>query len=185
MSILLFNIGVPMIFSSLPVMVVALLPIIFIETYSLYLSLEATFWRAFTVETVANLISTFIGIPVAWFLLVVIQQITGGGKAYGANSFFKQLLAVTWQSPWLMPYENHLRWMVPVARMVLLVPFFFASWLCEYLVIKYFFAETKRSDLIGIVRNANLLSYGLLGLYLLGQHLAFLLKLRDDHLKQS
>lgn len=174
-----------MIFSSLFVMIAALLPVILIEAYSLYAAAEITFWRALTIETVANLISTLIGIPVAWFLLFVLQILTGGGTAYGINTFFKQFLAVTWQSPWLIPYERHLRWMIPVARMVLLIPFFFASWLCEYLVIKYLFAETGSLELSRIIRNANLLSYGLLFLYLFGQHLAFLVKLGSEPLKES
>ena len=184
MSILLFNVGVPMIFSSLPMMIIALLPIILLESFSFYSALEINFWRAFTIETVVNLISTFIGIPIAWLLLVGLQLITGGGSAYGINTFPKQILAVTWQSPWLVPYQNHLRWMIPVARMVLLIPFFFASWFCEYLVIKYLFDDMNNNGLNYIVRNANLLSYGLLGLCLLGQHLAFLLKLNQDYQNQ-
>ena len=180
MSILLFNMGVPMIFSSLPMMIIALLPIIFLEAFSFYSALELNFWRALKIETVANLTSTFIGIPIAWLLLVGIQLITGGGSAYGINTLPKQFLAVTWQSPWLMPYQNNLRWMIPVARIVLLIPFFFASWFCEYLVIKYLFDDINSNGLSYTVRDANLLSYGLLGLYLLGQHLAFLLKLNQD-----
>jgi hypothetical protein len=43
-----------------------------------------------------------------------------------------------------------------------MVPFFFASWLVEYLVAKWFLASSTPLGLSAAVRTANLVSYGLL-----------------------
>ncbi len=47
-----------------------------------------------------------------------------------------KVIAVTWQAPWLIPYESDFHWMMPVAGLVLLIPFFFVSWWSEYFVAR-------------------------------------------------
>jgi hypothetical protein len=79
-----------------------------------------------------------------------------------------KVLAVTWQAPWLIPYEEDLNWMIPVAGLVLLIPFFFASWWSEYFVSKKL-NETLPPTVLRIkVRNANLITYSLLAAWPLG-----------------
>ena len=125
-----------MIFPALPVMLVALLPIIIVEALVLRRFLTTSLSTATVAAGIANLASTFVGVPVAWFLLVAVQLLTGGDRAYGLSTPLRKVLAVTWQSPWLIPYERSLYWMIPTAGLVLLVPFFFASWYVEYLVTR-------------------------------------------------
>ena len=55
-----------------------------------------------------------------WFRVVA----TGGGRAFGIDSSWQRVFAVTVQAAWLIPYESELNWMVPLAAIVLLVPFF-------------------------------------------------------------
>ena len=155
----------PMIFVTLPVMVLALLPIIIIEAALALPYLKLPFRRLLKGSAIANLVSTFIGIPAAWFVLVVIQMITGGGRAYGLLTPASKFLAVTWQAPWLIPYQQDLNWMIPAATLVLLVPFFFASWWVEYLVMKRIFHDTDKKILRRAVRNINFLSYSGLAFY--------------------
>jgi hypothetical protein len=58
---------------------------------------------------------------------------------------------------------------VPVATLVLLVPFFFASWLIEYWVSRLFARETDKKTLNRAVLAANLVSYAFLaGVVLIG-----------------
>jgi hypothetical protein len=104
---------------------------------------------------------------VTWVALVAIQLCTGGGMAYGINSPLTKFLAVTWQAPWLIPYEPELKWMIPSATLFLLVPFFFVSWWIEYRVEKRLLKEIDQTQLNAAVRNANLVSYGLLALIVL------------------
>jgi hypothetical protein len=71
-------------------------------------------------------------------------------------------------SAWIAPPENHL-WEVPCAVLALLVPFFFASYGSEYLVMSHMLAlpdddtSSRTSHSIRIaVRNANLVTYGIM-----------------------
>ncbi len=98
-------------------------------------------------------------------LLVVIQMITGGGSSYGLNTALTKVLAVTWQAPWLIPYESDLHWMIPVSGLVLLIPFFFVSWWSEYFVSKKLIKNVESQTIKIAVRNANLITYGMLTLW--------------------
>ena len=160
------NIGVPMIFVTLPTMVIALLPIIILEALLALPTLKLPYRKLLKCFSIANLVSTFVGIPVAWFLLVVLQMVTGGGGAHGLSSPVARLLAVTWQAPWLIPYESDLVWMIPAATLVLLVPFFFASWWVEYLVAKRVLPDADKIVLRRSLRNVNFLSYSGLAFYI-------------------
>lgn len=116
---------------------------------------------------IANLVSTLIGIPITWFLLAMIQMLTGGGGGYGLSTFTTRILAVTWQAPWLMPYRGNIHWMAPIAALVLLIPYFFVSWWIEYLIAKRICKDIDKKILIRAIRNVNFLSYGGLGVYTL------------------
>ncbi|MBI3353090.1 MAG: hypothetical protein HY036_10995 [Nitrospirae bacterium] len=148
--------GVPMIFITFPSMLIALIPIIIIESIvmSRYLSLATG--RSLKAASIGNIVSTVIGIPLTWLLLVILQLLTGGGSAYGLNGPFKKFLAITWQAPWLIPYESELYWMIPAATLILLVPFFFASWLIEYKVEKRLLSDIAADRVNRAVRDANL-----------------------------
>jgi hypothetical protein len=158
------DIGVPMIFVTLPYMIIALVPVILLETIVLARKLGVA--PKFVVKTVsiANTVSTIIGIPITWFLLVVVEIVTGGGAAYGIDTFRQRFLAVTWQAPWLIPYDSELHWMIPAATLVLLAPFFFASWLIESKVAGRFLKEYPEGAVRRGMLAANGLSYLLLGL---------------------
>jgi hypothetical protein len=167
MTFLLFNAGVPMIFPSLHLMVLALLPIIILEALYLYVSLNISFSDALKNMGIGNVVSTFIGIPITWLLLVIMTYLTGGGSIYQINTPLKKLAVVVVQSAWLAPYGRNLRWMIPAAGLVLLIPFFFVSWFFEYWVVSYLLENIELIASNQAVRNANLLSYALLGGYLL------------------
>ena len=102
------NAGLPMLFLAMPVFLISLLPIIAIEAFYISKSLNLTIKESLKIVSISNVFSTVVGIPLTWFLLVVVQMLTGGGGAYGLNSFMGKVLAVTWQAPWLIPYEQDL-----------------------------------------------------------------------------
>ena len=162
------NVGVPMLFVSWGAMLLALLPIIVIETCILSMQLGLSLGSSIKVAAIANGVSTLIGIPVAWFLLVLAQMFTGGGSAYGLDTAWKKFLAVTWQAPWLIPYEDDLDWMVPSAGLALLVPFFFASWWIEAWVVSYYVHIPGQVAVSHAVLIANQVTYGILALLGLG-----------------
>jgi hypothetical protein len=147
-----------------PSMCIALIPIILIEVWVLRKSLHVSFKDAFWSTSIANLVSTLIGIPIAWLLLVALEIWTGGGGVpnHGIDSIYTRFLMVTWEAPWLLPSEEEFYWMVPTATLVLLIPFFYASWFIEFWVIKFFYKEIKPLDLKRIEFKMNLYSYGFL-----------------------
>ncbi len=162
------NIGLPMIFITLPWMVLSLIPVIAVEGHICSRRLNLTAGKAIKVTTASNLTSTFIGIPVSWGILVALQMLTGGSGSQGIDTVLGKLLAVTWQAPWLIPYEKELYWMVPSAGMVLMLPYFFASWLVEYQVSRRLLPDKDRRDVKRTVLYANLASYALLELVIAG-----------------
>lgn len=158
------DIGVPMIFITLPSMLVALLPVIQVEAFVLGRKLGVAHRTVIKAVSIANIVSTIIGIPVTWFLLVLVEMFTGGGGAYGIETTKQRFLAVTWQAPWLIPYEHDLDWMIPAATLFLLIPFFFASWLIEERIVRAFLKESDPRSVKRGMFAANGASYLLLGL---------------------
>ncbi len=159
------NAGVPMIFLVMPALALSLIPIIIIEAIYLSKKLQLQEKEAIKTATASNLLSTIVGVPLTWVILVLIQMITGGGSAYGIDTLFDKALAVTWQAPWLIPYEPELNWMVPVAGLVLLVPFFFVSWWSEYFITKKMHKNIEPILVKAHVLRANLITYSLLSLW--------------------
>ncbi len=177
--VLLFNMGVPMIMPTMFFMVLALVPIVLIETFYLARRLGISFSSAVGSVAYANVISTIVGLPFTWFVLFLIQIVTGGTSRYDLESFSGKVIFVTLQAPWLPPLDHAEFWVFHGAALFLLIPFFFATWLIEYLVMTTklvrkivethptieFSAAGKM--LSQAVRNANLLSYGLIAMLLI------------------
>ncbi len=162
------NAGVPMLYLAMPAFLFSLVPIIGIETVYISKGLELSLGQSLKTVSISNLVSTIIGIPLTWCLLAAIQMISGGGGAYGIDSVVGKILAVTWQAPWLMPYENDMNWMIPLAGLILLVPFFFASWWSEFFVTKKMNCSLPLQKVKRKVRNANLVTYTLLAAWPVG-----------------
>lgn len=167
-SVAYANAGVPMLFLAMPAFVISLVPIIAIETIYVKKGLKLSFGKALKTVSVSNVVSTVVGIPLTWALLFLVQIVTGGGGAYGVDTTIGKILAVTWQAPWLIPYPEDLNWMVPTAGLVLLVPFFFASWWSEYLVSRKMLKTLPTQLIKAKVCNANLITYSLLAAWPIG-----------------
>ena len=158
----------------LPGMVTCLIPIIIIESWYCHRSLKLPYRRALKVMSIVNLESTLFGIPMAWIAWVLIEGIVGlvlyflGENLHVAipNSF-GILFNVTIGAAWLAPVESQAYWMVPTASFVLLIPFFYVSWLLERSLARRFLQEYTHEDINRATFTANLYSYGLLGMILL------------------
>ena len=151
--------GVPMVFVTYPAMLVALFPVILLEAAifqrRLLLGYRQVAWRV----GVANAVSTVIGFPLTWFLMAALQLLTRGAYAYGISTWWSKALAVTWQSPWLIPYEKELYWMVPTAALVGLIPAFLASVFIEGHILKRLFKVTDAATTWKLTWKANGVSY--------------------------
>ena len=153
------NVGVPMVFITLPYMIISLIPVILNEAYIVLKILVLPYLRSCKIMTISNLVSTLIGIPITWIILVLLEIFTVGDRALGLGEPATRLMSVTWQAPWLIPYESNLYWMIPSATLTLLVPFFLASWSIEYHVSKMLLRKTDKRILNSAIFNANLTTY--------------------------
>jgi hypothetical protein len=158
------NIGMPMIFFAVPMMLLALLPIALVESWVLARVCGIVKGEAWRGALQANLWSTLVGIPIAWFVLALAQMLSGGSKAWGMDTPLDRLAAVTLQAPWLIPYKEHSAWMVPAASLVLLVPFLLASVWVEYVMLCRRWGKEQRRLFFGVLL-ANIASYALLAAF--------------------
>lgn len=120
--------GVPMIFLSFPVMLVALLPIIFLEGCIYKRKLETAFKDSLSSSAAANALSTLGGFPLAWGLLLIVELITTGGRCGpGFDTLPKTIWTAIVESAWLCPWQDPLYRLIPVAFINSLVVAFFLS----------------------------------------------------------
>jgi hypothetical protein len=159
------DVGLPMIFLGFPFMLLAFVPVCLIEMLVFSRRMKVPFIKLGKPVVVANLVSTLVGYPLSWLLLLALELLTTRGKAFGLASLWSKVIAVVFQSAWLVPYENDLRWMVPAAGIVGLVPAFFLSIWIESKVLNRF-STPPTTFLPSDVRQANLQSYALLLLIL-------------------
>ncbi|MFA6547120.1 MAG: hypothetical protein WCS99_22070 [Limisphaerales bacterium] len=162
MTPLFANAGVPMILPQLYLMGLALIPVVLIE--SLFVCRIPSLKYTETVKGVAfaNITSTLVGIPIAWVLMLGLETITTGGFALGMKTPLTMLAAVTLQAAWLIPYEEHLYWMIPAAATTLLVPSFVISVFIERFCLFRRWKHIDRPLVSRGVFRANVYSYLLL-----------------------
>jgi hypothetical protein len=140
-TVLLADAGLPMIAVTFPGMILLLLPVIAIEAVVLRLRLSLPLQRALKVSGVANVVSMLAGIPATWFVLTLCEMgfmaaadaLTNPARSQ--DSAMERIVAVIVTAPWLPPPEGGL-WRVPLAILILLVPFFLVSVWVEGLVAK-------------------------------------------------
>ena len=157
------NIGVPMIAVFLPALWLSLVPVIFVEAWVIARWLPLTPRRAVSGAAIGNVLSTLIGIPVMWMFLAT-GQLVLAGTARGLSSIGAKTYAVTVQAPWLIPYEEDLKWMIPTALIVLAVPAYALSVLIEWRCLLPFVDQTHKAKTLRVVATANAASYAALAL---------------------
>lgn len=152
------NVGIPMLMVHMPVLLIALLPVVYIETRWIERSSKLPETNLLLPVFLANLVSTLVGVPLTWLALVVIQLATVGGGV-----LHNPVYDVTLQSPWLLPDEKHLGWKVPIAALVL-CPFFYAiSALIESRMLRKPLRNVGIENSSRIVWTANAITYALIG----------------------
>ena len=159
---ILANVGLPMIFPQFVLMTSALVPVVLVEALVVRRRLRMHFGLAVRDTALANIVTTLLGVPLAWGAMLALQILTTGGTAWGIATPATKLASVTLQAAWLIPYEEHLHWMVPAASVVLLIPSFFISVLLERWVLRRLWAGRDRASVNQTVWSANLASYALL-----------------------
>lgn len=163
------NIGIPMIFVTFPGMLLALLPIIAIESkiHFRYFSFDKI--RIIKYTALTNSVSTIFGIPVAWLIHTALFLLFGHvySELFPAGNFYSisgtsLFLQATLGAAWLGPINDELFWMVPAACIFLLIPYFFVSWFVEYFIMRKLIKNDENELCKSATLNANLVSYAFL-----------------------
>ncbi len=165
-SLAFADIGIPMIFITFPSMLVALVPIILVEAAVYKKSFEIAYKNALMPSFASNLVSTIVGVPLAWALLLSIELLTTQGRSLGIATLLDKIIAVIVQAGWLVPYEEELYWMIPIAAIVGFIPAFFISVFIEYHIVKIFFKSFDRTKIKRAVWKANIITYIILSFLL-------------------
>jgi len=143
-----------------PAFWIALIPVILIEGLICVRELGLGWKRALEVSAAANLMSTFVGIPVAWILLVGIEILVGlSANALAVErawsyALFPLMLA------WLNPTDNV--WIIYAAFALLAIPFCVVSIWIERKVAMRMLPELQPEKVRAWVKRANIWSYVLL-----------------------
>ncbi len=155
-------------------MIVLLIPVIVIEGLLCKKWLGLKTWQAIKTNAVSNLASTIIGIPVAWAVMVAIEFGTMGlvGESNALQNWHSPIANVIFflfSSAWLNPDLGEHAWVIPAATLILLIPFFFASYWIEYFVVRKMVGtpdgeppNLAYTRVRTAVRNANLITYGIM-----------------------
>lgn len=149
--------GLPMLMVHLPVFIIALAPVVLIETWWIARHGRNAFRALLGPVLRANLVSTLVGVPATWFVLVVIQMSAGGG-GYLRNP----VAEVTLQSPWLIPDRYNMDWKVPAAAAALCPIFYVLSAWSELMVLRPSLKRLEIQHATRAVWMANALTYGLI-----------------------
>ncbi|MDA2916570.1 hypothetical protein MYX64_07005 [Nitrospinae bacterium AH_259_B05_G02_I21] len=149
----------PMVIMTLPVMLVAFVPNVAIEAYVLWSWIGGSGGYALEVVSVANVVSTLIGIPFTWFVLLPLRALPGTSVPGHV---------------WYMGHDDRTKgqkpnsWVTPAAGLLLLVGCFFASCAIEYAIAVWMLPGFERQDVNYGVLVGNLASYGIMAGFLLG-----------------
>ena len=172
---MLANVGVPMIFIHWPLMLCALVPVIVLETLFIRRWLTLSLREAFVGVGKANVLSTLVGVPMAWLLMLALEFAVMLPVGLAADKWKWELDGPVWQVlgflfsvAWLGPAEGYLHWMVPVAVALLLVPCFYLSVVLERRSCMRTWTASDPARVRRGVFAANLASYVLLFLLACG-----------------
>lgn len=174
-SIAFANAGIPMLAILWPLSMLSFIPIVIVESYMLNKITELGFRATFNLVAKSNLLSTIIGIPIAWFACFAIEMALmlffvkiAGTESYPPD-FIKALpqslhdvLAVLLTFPWMGPWREGGHWIIPFATMLMLVPCFYASFWSERWYLNCKLPNLNKNVISSGVWQANIVSYILL-----------------------
>ena len=168
MTPMLADAGIPMIGLQFPAMVALLIPVVLLEAVVVNKHLRIGFVKAVCGVFPANLVSTLLGFPIAWGLMLGIEFVSGY-LLLGAYHVFPSIQRITESPifqlaslPFFSAWVGNNPVMVPVAAVVLLIPSFFISiWIERKICTRIWVSEPaiNLSSVQRAVRQANIVSY--------------------------
>lgn len=154
------DIVLPMLVVVWPLSWLLLLPVIAFEAVIARRILKDTWRQSLKLSGTANIISSFIGIPVVWFALTL-TFIMMNGVATTLPEYIAAFIAMLSCSVWLTPFDEFADSVVTVLAAALYIPFYFASVWVEAYVGRQLFPETDKSRIKRWSVVANFWSYAM------------------------
>jgi hypothetical protein len=153
--------GLPMLALVWPAAWLLLLPIVVAEAYCARRLLRVDWRQALLVSAQANVLSTLVGMPLAWIAMVLLEfgvlvPLANVVPIPDGRTVWTEALALTVGAAWVGPDAP---WHVPFAAAVLCLPFYATS-----VEIERRFARTRwsREAASSWSRRANRLTYGVM-----------------------
>lgn len=155
--------GIPMLAWHIGPALLVFFPIVMVESVITWAFVRQPVWPVVRTVGVANAISTFVGIPMAWIFMVVLELATvGGGADRHYNTPFAAFQSLVLGAAWLPPEEGALAWLIPAATLVLLIPYFVVSVAIERRILLKSWSRLPRSGVTTACWLSNLASYSFL-----------------------
>jgi hypothetical protein len=158
------DIGLPLIFVEGPEMLMALVPVILIESAVYRKCLGIAYRKALWPAGVANVVSTLLGYPLAWGLRMFVQVVVSDplAKLVGTSSTrtWAGYVFLALGPAWIGGEGD--TWVLPVASLAGLIPTFFVSVYLEAWVLTWFFKDKGFAAIRTLSYKANLASYAFL-----------------------
>lgn len=159
------NSGIPLLVAIEPFLAFSLVPIILVEVCILRTKLKSDWRETIKAVTLSNLVSTLIGIPMIWAIILIIELFLILITAFALPSSFQSpyitLLAPAWIFPmekWGLQEKIITTWAISY---VMVVFYFVSSWIEAKINCR--FLEHYNSLLVKqITWKANIYSYGFL-----------------------
>lgn len=143
-------------------MTLTLIPVALIESTVLRRRLGVRWNTGVKLAFASNIVSTLIGVPLAWVCWISIGEMTNSYSHDPDRMEHLSLWNIATHSFWLSPHRGFPTWAIPFAAMTLLIPCFLLSVPIESWVI----ARLARTIPTKVIRaaswRANLASYALL-----------------------
>ena len=168
------NMVIPLIAWSWIGMVYVLIPIMVVEAIVLWLRIDISALDAVGAATVANLVSTFAGIPICCWLLGTVRPKIASTSAFEKKPRWRKINQLLWyglwdisetESPWQI--DAKLRLSAETAAILMLLTLFFAgSWLSETVVVSDIWFEIPPDVWSWAMLQANTVSYSILAIYI-------------------
>ncbi|HEY9774990.1 MAG TPA: hypothetical protein V6C81_14595 [Planktothrix sp.] len=160
-----------------------------LEAYVAVKILRVGWKKGLLLSTTANVASTVIGVPITGAILAFLDLRFNAEYLWRAwwsavspsDKLQKGAIMMLLSSPLIPPDHENFYWMLPVAALVMCVPFFFISVWIEYFVAVLFEKELEhKKAVLSWAWKANLISYALIVLFILTCLLSFI----EMHKKQ-
>ncbi len=152
------NVGIPVIAITYPGFAVLLLPIIITE-YFIIKSIINTEKKTIIVSTVvSNSVSTLIGVPLAWAVLLILEIVTTSTSAIQSEGLMYFVGSIALQSAWMQSLNDNY-WMLPASVIINLIPAYFLSKYSEYIITKKMIKTVEKDQIKKAVFKANNITY--------------------------